>query len=63
MRFKHNRRDFLASVSLAAAAGVLGPRASLAGEGPLETTTIRLGRWPSACGAPQFLAEEWLAVA
>ena len=45
-----SRRDFLASASLAAAAGVLGARASLADEGPPETTTIRLrvDRRPSA---------------
>ena len=39
MQIMQSRRDFLASVSLAAAAGVLGARASLADEAPPETTT------------------------
>ena len=38
---QQSRRDFLASAPLAAAAGVLGARISIADEGP-ETTTIRL---------------------
>jgi NitT/TauT family transport system substrate-binding protein len=42
MEIIQSRRDFLAGASLAAAAGVLGPRASFADEGPPETTTIRL---------------------
>ena len=42
MQIIQNRRDFLVSTSLAAAAGVLGARRSLADEGPPETTTIRL---------------------
>ena len=36
------RRDFLASLSVAAAASVLGGRASLADEPPPEVTTIRI---------------------
>ena len=40
------RRDFLASASSAAAAGVLGPRGTLADEGPPEVTTIRIGQDP-----------------
>ena len=57
---QQNRRDFLASASLAAAAGVLGARASLADEGPPETTTIRLAKIPGICIAPQYVAEELL---
>lgn len=57
---QQNRRDFLTSASLAAAAGVLGPRASLADEGPPETTTIRLSRIPGICIAPQYVVEELL---
>jgi NitT/TauT family transport system substrate-binding protein len=57
MQIIQNRRDFLASASLAAAAGVLGAQRSLAGEAPLETTTIRLGYWPGyACLAPQSIS-------
>ena len=42
MQIIQSRRDFLASASLAAAAGVLGARRSLADEPPPEITTIRL---------------------
>ena len=52
MQIIQNRRDFLASASWAAAAGVLGARDSLADEGPPETTTIRLRRDPHICVAP-----------
>jgi NitT/TauT family transport system substrate-binding protein len=55
-----SRRRFLASASLAAAAGVLGSRASLAAEPPPETATIRLSRIPGICIAPQYVVEELL---
>jgi NitT/TauT family transport system substrate-binding protein len=55
-----NRRHFLASASFAAAAGVLGPGGSLAGEGPPEVTTVHLAKIPGICIAPQYLAEELL---
>ena len=42
MQIIQSRRDFLASLSAAGAAGVLGGRGSLADEGPPETTTIRI---------------------
>ena len=42
MQIMQSRRDFLASLSAAGAAGVLGARGSLADEGPPEMTTIRL---------------------
>jgi NitT/TauT family transport system substrate-binding protein len=42
MQMPQSRRNFLASLSAAGAAGVLGARTSLADEGPPETTTIRL---------------------
>jgi NitT/TauT family transport system substrate-binding protein len=61
MQIVQSRRHFLASTSLAAAAGVLGIRRSLADEGPLETTTIRLGYWPTyACLTPESISEELL---
>ena len=47
MQFMQSRRDFLASaLCRPAPRGVLGARASLADEGPPETTTIRLRRDP-----------------
>jgi NitT/TauT family transport system substrate-binding protein len=42
MKIIQSRRDFLASASMAAAAGVLGGRSSLADAPPPETTTIRI---------------------
>jgi NitT/TauT family transport system substrate-binding protein len=61
MQMIQSRRDFLASASLTVAASVLDPRASLAGDGPPETTTIRLGYWPGyACLAPQSISEQLL---
>ena len=63
MQIIQSRRDFLAGLSAAGAAGVLGGRASLADEAPPETTTIRIAarvppfalrrsnrRGPAACG-------------
>jgi NitT/TauT family transport system substrate-binding protein len=60
MQIRQNRRHFLASLSAAGAAGVLGARTSLAGEGPLETTTVRLSKIPGICIAPQYVVEELL---
>ena len=60
MHIMESRRDFLAGLSAAGAAGVLGTRASLADEGPPETTTLRLRRDPSICVAPWYIAEDLL---
>jgi NitT/TauT family transport system substrate-binding protein len=60
MHIMPSRRDFLASASLAAAASVLGTRASLADEGPPETTTVRLLKESGICIAPGLVAEELL---
>jgi NitT/TauT family transport system substrate-binding protein len=60
MKTLQNRRDFLASTSLAAAAAVLGPRISLADGVAPETTTIRLVKLRGICLAPQYVAEELL---
>src|SRR5687768_9979267 len=60
MQIRHNRRDFLASLSAAGAAGILGSRAALADEGPPETTTIRLAYYPNSCLAPLLVAEDLL---
>ena len=72
MQIIQSRRDFLASMSAAGAAGVIGSRCVLAGEGPPEVTTIRL-RFEDAppsvvngvadnasCNAPVYLTEELL---
>ena len=60
MQITQNRREFLASLSAAGAAAVLGSRNSLAGEGALETTTIRLVRPSGICVAPIYIAKELL---
>jgi NitT/TauT family transport system substrate-binding protein len=60
MQIIHSRRDFLASASLATAAGLLGTRRSLADERPPETTTVRIVRQVGSCIAPQYIAEELL---
>jgi NitT/TauT family transport system substrate-binding protein len=60
MQIIQSRRDFLAGASLAATAGVLGARKSLADDGPPETTRLRLVKIPSICQAPQYLAEALL---
>jgi NitT/TauT family transport system substrate-binding protein len=60
MQSLQSRRAFLASASLAAAAGALGPRGSLADEGPPETNRIRLRRSPALCFAPLYTLEAFL---
>ena len=60
MHIVQSRRHFLASTSLAAAAGVFVPRAVLAAEGPPETTTIRLRKQLSICFAPLYVVEAFL---
>jgi NitT/TauT family transport system substrate-binding protein len=72
MHIGQSRRDFLATLSAAGAASVLGARASLADEGPPERTTIRLRREPGTvklvgggvddpiCAAPLYITEDLL---
>ncbi len=60
MPIGHSRRDFLAGLSVASAAGLIGARPILANEGPPETTTIRLARSPTICVAPGQIAEALL---
>jgi NitT/TauT family transport system substrate-binding protein len=56
-----SRREFLAGLTLAGTAGLLGlnPRFSAA-EPPPETTTIRWVHAPAICPAPYYVAEEFL---
>jgi NitT/TauT family transport system substrate-binding protein len=60
MNIMQSRRDFLATLSAAGAASVLGARSSLADEPPPEVTTIRLPRAPNICVAPQYIADDLL---
>src|SRR5260370_15229377 len=54
-----NRRHFLATLTAAGAAGLLGGPSSKAQDGRLERTTVRIGR-AAHCIAPQFVAHELL---
>jgi NitT/TauT family transport system substrate-binding protein len=60
MQTTQNRRCFLAALTAAGAAGLIGPPNSRAQEGRLETTTVRIGKIASICIAPQYVAEELL---
>jgi NitT/TauT family transport system substrate-binding protein len=61
MRLAQNRRDFLAGLTAAGAAGLLGARPALAEDRPPEVTTIRVGYDPEfACVAPRTIVEESL---
>jgi NitT/TauT family transport system substrate-binding protein len=60
MHIIQSRRRFLASASLAAAAGVVGAGRSLADEGPPEVTTLRLPFNPNICLAPAYVADDLL---
>jgi NitT/TauT family transport system substrate-binding protein len=60
MQSSQSRRRFLATLSSAGVAGLIGTGTPLAQEGPPETTTIRLARAPSICRAPQYMTEELL---
>jgi NitT/TauT family transport system substrate-binding protein len=60
MPITQTRRQFLTTLSLAGAAGLLHAPPSQAAEGALETTTVRLMRHPVICIAPQYVAEDLL---
>jgi NitT/TauT family transport system substrate-binding protein len=60
MQIMQSRRGFLASLSAAGAAGVLGSRRSFADEPPPEVTTIRLPYDPAICIAPLYIAGDLL---
>ena len=60
MTMKQTRRRFLTTLSLAGAAGILPPQLVRAAEPVPETTTVRLGRLPIICFAPQYVCEALL---
>ena len=60
MPLMQSRRRFLTTLSMAGAAGFLRTPPALAGEGPLETTTVRLVNDRSICIAPEYVADELL---
>jgi NitT/TauT family transport system substrate-binding protein len=54
------RRHFLTGLPLAGAAAFIRSPRSLAAEGTLETTTVRIGKLEAICLAPQYVSEELL---
>ena len=60
MPITQSRRHFLASLSAAGAAGVLGTRSALADEGPPEVSALRIGLDPNMCLAPDLVAQDLL---
>ena len=60
MHIIQNRRRFLAGLTAAGAASVVGASTRVLAEPLPETTRIRLAKIPSICVAPQYVAEELL---
>src|SRR5712671_4231019 len=60
MQMAQSRRRFLAGLSSAGAAGLIGAPNSSAQEGRLETTTVRIAKIAGICIAPQYVAGEFL---
>ena len=60
MAIVQNRRQFLTTLSLAGAAGLVRAPPAAAAEGSLETTTVRLAKNEGICIAPQYIADELL---
>ena len=60
MPIVQTRRRFLTTLSLAGVAGLVRAQPSLAAEGELETTTVRIAKTPAICLAPQYISEELL---
>jgi NitT/TauT family transport system substrate-binding protein len=60
MPITQTRRQFLTTLSLAGAAGLLHAPPSQAAEGALETTTVRIAKIGAICLAPQYVSEELL---
>ena len=55
-----NRRRFVATLSSAGAAAILGATSSFPQERPLETTIIRIAKNSTICIAPQYVADDLL---
>jgi NitT/TauT family transport system substrate-binding protein len=60
MPITQTRRQFLTTLSLAGAAGLLHAPPSRAAEGALETTSVRIAKIGAICLAPQYVSEELL---
>jgi NitT/TauT family transport system substrate-binding protein len=55
-----SRRRFLATLTAAGGAGLVGATGAIGQDAPPETTTVRLSKITGTCIAPQYLAEEFL---
>src|SRR5258708_3498423 len=60
MQMAQTRRSFLAALSSAGAAGLIGAPNSSAQDGRLETTSVRIAKIAGICIAPQYVADELL---
>jgi NitT/TauT family transport system substrate-binding protein len=60
MMIMQTRRRFISTMALAGAAGMLPFPQARAAEPALETTTVRLGKLPVICFAPQYVGEALL---
>ena len=60
MQTTQNRRRFLATLTAASTAGLIGPPSSKAQEGRLETTSIRIAKIAGICVVPTYIADELL---
>jgi NitT/TauT family transport system substrate-binding protein len=60
MSIVQTRRQFLTTLSAAGAARLVRAPPSLAADGALETTTVRIGKIEATCLAPQYAGEELL---
>jgi NitT/TauT family transport system substrate-binding protein len=60
MPMMQTRRRFMSGAVMAGAAGILPLRRARAADPALETTTVRLGKMPVICFAPQYVCEALL---
>src|SRR5882762_9985954 len=60
MPLMQTRRHFLTTIALGGAAGTLSYRRSHAAEPLLETTSVRIAKYPFFCYAPQFVSDDLL---
>ncbi|MBV8337036.1 MAG: twin-arginine translocation signal domain-containing protein [Alphaproteobacteria bacterium] len=56
------RRQFLATLSVAGAAGLLRVPSAMTAEASPETTSVRIAKLGAICLAPQYVSEELLRV-
>src|SRR5436309_1707038 len=60
MALMQTRRGFLGGIAAAGTAALIRAPRVLAAEGALEMATVRIGKSPGICVAPQYVAEELL---